>query len=83
MRTTLTRLMAILTLTVCGTPLSVSAQALPPTQAQAPQVRRLTVDEAVNLYAEIPAIVPVNGPARAISQIRVPPTPSANPTLVL
>src|SRR5919201_460516 len=39
-----------LALTVCGTPVSVFAQANP--AAQAPQVRRLTVDEAVRLALE-------------------------------
>ena len=46
------RLLAIAALTVCGTPLSVSAQVAPPPQAAAPQVRRLTVDEAVRSALE-------------------------------
>src|SRR6185295_8476149 len=47
------RLLAIIVLTVCGTPLSVSAQSVAPSpQVSAPQVRRLTVDEAVRSALE-------------------------------
>ena len=41
------RLLALIALTVCGTPLFVSAQSAPP-----PQVRRLTVNEAVQAALE-------------------------------
>ncbi|MBI4266352.1 MAG: TolC family protein [Acidobacteria bacterium] len=45
------RLLALV-LTVCGTPLSVSAQVTPLPPASAAQVRRLTVDEAVHIALE-------------------------------
>ena len=58
------RLLALIALTICGTPLSASAQSAPPPQPNG-QVRRLTVDEAVrsalenNLGVQIARIDPL------------------------